>query len=77
MPAAGNSYGGGTTVNAGTLIASNTSGSATGTGNVTLNGGILASGATGSISGNVSPAPGRTPSRRAESEPSAASPSVD
>ena len=46
-------YTGGTTLNAGTLIVSNTSGSATGTGSVTLNGGILASGATGSISGNV------------------------
>jgi fibronectin-binding autotransporter adhesin len=51
--AAGNSYGGGTTVNTGTLVATNTSGSATGTGNVTLNGGVLASGTTGSISGNV------------------------
>jgi autotransporter-associated beta strand protein len=46
-------YTGGTTVNAGSLIVSNTSGSATGTGAVTLNGGILASGTTGSISGNV------------------------
>ena len=46
-------YTGGTNLNAGTLIVSNTSGSATGTGAVTLNGGILASGSTGSISGNV------------------------
>jgi fibronectin-binding autotransporter adhesin len=51
-----NTYTGGTTLTAGTLLASNTTGSATGTGIVTLNGGILSSAAgdgtatTGSVS---------------------------
>lgn len=50
--AAGNSYDGGTTVNSGTLLVSNTSGSATGTGAVTVNsGGSLIGG--GKITGNV------------------------
>ena len=50
-----NTYGGGTIVNDGTLLAANASGSATGAGNVTMNGGILASDPTigGTISGNV------------------------
>ena len=49
-----NSYSGGTTINAGTLVAANAAGSATGSGNVTLNGGTLASAITGgSITGNV------------------------
>jgi autotransporter-associated beta strand protein len=50
---AANSYGGGTTVNSGTLRVTNTSGSATGSGSVALNGGTLASGAVGMISGAV------------------------
>ncbi len=48
---AANSFNGGTTINAGTLIAGNASGSATGPGNVTLIGGTLSG--TGIISGNV------------------------
>jgi chondroitin AC lyase len=48
-----NSYSGGTTINAGTLVAANAAGSATGTGNVTLNGGTLASAGIGTITGNV------------------------
>ena len=39
----GNTYSGGTVLNAGTLVLASTGGSATGTGSVTLNGGILAS----------------------------------
>jgi autotransporter-associated beta strand protein len=47
-----NIYGGGTTVNNGTLLANNTTGSATGGGDVTVNtNGIL--GGTGTIAGNV------------------------
>jgi hypothetical protein len=50
--AAGNAYDGGTTVNSGTLLVSNTSGSATGTGAVTVNnGGSLIGG--GIITGDV------------------------
>ncbi len=49
-----NSYGGGTTINQGTLVAANGSGSATGSGPVTLNSGMLSSGtAGGTIGGNV------------------------
>jgi autotransporter-associated beta strand protein len=49
-----NSYTGGTTVGAGTLLATNTSGSATGTGSVTLNSGTYGTlGGTGIISGAV------------------------
>ena len=49
-----NTYTGGTTVEAGILVASNGNGSATGSGTVTLNGGTLASGAGGgSIAGEV------------------------
>jgi autotransporter-associated beta strand protein len=49
---AANTYGGGTTVNAGTLLVNNTTGSGTGTGNVTVNSsGTL--GGTGTISGSV------------------------
>ncbi len=57
LSATNNSYAGGTTVNNGTLVASNGAiGSATGTGPVTLNGGVLASDPTlgGTISGNMS-----------------------
>lgn len=46
-----NTYSGGTTLNAGTLLANNTAGSATGTGAVTVNGGTL--GGTGTVSGAV------------------------
>lgn len=50
---AANSYSGGTTVDAGVLLASNATGSATGSGNVVVNaGGTLAGG--GSIAGSVS-----------------------
>jgi autotransporter-associated beta strand protein len=48
---AANTYNGNTTISAGTLLVSNTSGSGTGTGNVLLNGGTL--GGTGFISGKV------------------------
>jgi fibronectin-binding autotransporter adhesin len=49
---AANTYGGGTTVNNGKLLANNTTGSATGAGDVTVNtNGIL--GGTGTIAGNV------------------------
>ncbi len=48
-----NTFSGGTTLNAGTLVVANSAGSATGLGPVTLNGGTLASGLTGSIAGNV------------------------
>jgi autotransporter-associated beta strand protein len=49
---AANTYGGGTTVNNGKLLANNTTGSATGAGDVTVNAnGIL--GGTGTIAGNV------------------------
>jgi autotransporter-associated beta strand protein len=54
--ATGNTYGGGTTVSAGQLIVTNTSGSGTGTGNVTVNGGSLEvgnGGTGGSVSGNI------------------------
>ena len=53
--AGSNIYSGGTTLDAGTLVAANGSnGSATGSGTVTLNGGTLASGTSGgSISGGV------------------------
>ncbi|MEO7098380.1 MAG: autotransporter-associated beta strand repeat-containing protein, partial [Luteolibacter sp.] len=47
-----NAYTGGTTISAGTLLATNTSGSATGTGTVAVNGGIL--GGTGFVTGAVS-----------------------
>ncbi len=47
-----NTYTGSTTVNAGTLLANNTSGSGTGAGNVTVNDGATFGG-TGTISGNV------------------------
>ena len=47
-----NTYSGGTTVNAGSLLAGNTSGSATGTGAVTVNGGGTLGG-TGIITGAV------------------------
>ncbi len=50
---AANSYSGGTTINAGGLTVSNTSGSATGYGPVALNAGTLASGAVGTIAGVV------------------------
>jgi chondroitin AC lyase len=50
---ASNSYTGGTTINAGTLVAANSAGSATGSGTVTINGGTLASSTTGDITGNV------------------------
>lgn len=43
----GNLYSGGTTINAGTLVAANTSGSATGTGAITVNSGGTLSGTTG------------------------------
>lgn len=46
-----NTYAGGTTISAGTLLANNASGSGTGTGSVAVNGGAL--GGTGSISGAV------------------------
>ncbi len=46
-----NTYNGGTTVTAGTLLANNTSGSATGTGSVLVTGGML--GGTGRIGGSV------------------------
>lgn len=46
-----NTYSGGTTVSAGTLLVNNTAGSGTGTGSVTVNSGTL--GGTGSISGSV------------------------
>ncbi len=46
-----NTYSGGTTLSAGTLLVNNTSGSGTGSGNLTINGGIL--GGTGSIAGAV------------------------
>jgi fibronectin-binding autotransporter adhesin len=49
--AAGNSYPGGTTINAGTLAANNTSNSATGSGAVTVAGGTL--GGTGTVTGPV------------------------
>ncbi len=48
-----NSYTGGTTLNAGALLAENTTGSATGAGSVTLNGGTLGSSTTGIITGTV------------------------
>ena len=48
---AANTYGGGTTVNAGTVLVNNTSGSGTGSGAVMLNGGVL--GGTGTISNNL------------------------
>jgi len=48
---AANTYGGGTTVNAGRLLANNSSGSATGTGSVIVNGGTF--GGTGAVSGAV------------------------
>ncbi len=51
--AASNTYTGGTQIDEGTLVASNSNGSATGSGAVTLSGGTLASGASGSISGTV------------------------
>jgi autotransporter-associated beta strand protein len=51
-----NTYSGGTTLTAGTLIVSNISGSATGSGNVVLNGGIL--GGSGTIAGHVLPGTG-------------------
>jgi fibronectin-binding autotransporter adhesin len=52
--AGGSGYTGNTTVNAGTLVVTNTSGSGTGSGNVIMNGGTLANGtAGGSVSGNV------------------------
>lgn len=50
--AAGNTYTGGTTVTAGSLLANNTSGSATGTGNVTVSSAATLGG-TGIISGGV------------------------
>ena len=55
--AATNNYTGGTTVNAGTLLAANVGGSATGSGAVTVNAGA-AIGGTGSIAGAVSVASG-------------------
>jgi fibronectin-binding autotransporter adhesin len=48
-----NTYSGGTTIYAGTLVAANSTGSATGLGTISLDGGTLASGFTGSIAGNV------------------------
>ena len=69
-------YTGGTTLNAGTLTVSNTSGSATGTGSVTLNGGVLASDATALSAAMSWPAAAHTRSPPVESEPSAASPSA-
>jgi hypothetical protein len=48
---ANNSYTGGTTISAGTLLANNTTGSGTGGGNVIVNGGTF--GGTGSITGGV------------------------
>jgi autotransporter-associated beta strand protein len=48
-----NTYTGGTTVNAGTLLVNNTTGSGTGTGNVTVNNSGTTLGGTGMISGNV------------------------
>ncbi len=48
---AASSYSGGTTISAGRLLVSNTSGSGTGSGNVTVNGGVL--GGTGTIAGTV------------------------
>jgi autotransporter-associated beta strand protein len=48
---AANSYNGGTTVSAGTLLVNNTAGSGTGSGGVTVNGGVL--GGTGTIAGAV------------------------
>ncbi len=49
--AGANTYGGGTVVNAGTLLVNNTTGSGTGSGNVGVTGGTL--GGTGTISGSV------------------------
>jgi autotransporter-associated beta strand protein len=51
---AANSYSGGTTVSAGTLLANNSTGSATGSGNVSVNGSGAVLGGTGSISGSTS-----------------------
>lgn len=48
---ASNTYSGNTTVSAGTLLVTNTTGSGTGSGNVNVNAGIL--GGSGSIAGNV------------------------
>lgn len=48
---ANNTYSGGTTISAGTLLVTNTIGSGTGSGNVTVNAGSL--GGTGTISGSV------------------------
>jgi autotransporter-associated beta strand protein len=56
--AAANSYAGGTTVSAGRLLVSNTSGSGTGSGGVTVSGGIL--GGTGAIAGAVTVTSGGT-----------------
>ena len=55
---AGNSFGGGTTLNAGLLVVSNTSGSALGNGNLTINGGTLMASGPASISGSVLPGSG-------------------
>ena len=49
-----NTYSGGTTINGGVLMASNTAGSATGSGLVTINGGTLSSGPHGgTVAGSV------------------------
>ena len=48
---AANTYSGGTTVNAGTVLANNTSGSATGSGTVTVNGANAVLGGTGNVAG--------------------------
>ena len=50
---AANSYSGGTTVSAGTLLANNSTGSATGSGTVSVNGANAVLGGTGSISGST------------------------
>jgi autotransporter-associated beta strand protein len=55
----GNTYTGGTTVNAGTLLVNNTSGSGTGTGAVQVNAGTL--GGTGTITGAVTVGAGSGP----------------
>jgi uncharacterized protein with beta-barrel porin domain len=59
-----NTYGGGTTVSAGTLLVANTSNSATGSGSVTVNAGATLAG-TGMISGASFSLSGTNTSNRA------------
>ena len=72
-----NTYSGGTTISSGTFVAANTSGSATGSADVNLNGGISPAGRRARSPVIFWSAAVPTPSPPAESEPSAASPSVD